>query len=156
MGKQIGARAAGGLTQKQEAFCLAFIETGNASEAYRRAYQPKRMTEKSVHERASQVVAGIKVQSRLAELRAKAADKAVLTLAKHLQRLNDLSELAEQNGQFDAAIRAEKHRGEAAGLYPDRSKPVNVNVGLSPSTEPVSETSKWLSGVKGNGRAHPA
>ena len=26
------------LTQKQENFCLAYIETGNASEAYRKAY----------------------------------------------------------------------------------------------------------------------
>ncbi|TIS17849.1 MAG: hypothetical protein E5X10_01890, partial [Mesorhizobium sp.] len=25
------------LTQKQEAFCLAYVETGNASEAYRRS-----------------------------------------------------------------------------------------------------------------------
>ncbi|SQE31532.1 Terminase small subunit [Mannheimia haemolytica] len=29
------------LTPKQEAFCLAYIETGNASEAYRQAYEPK-------------------------------------------------------------------------------------------------------------------
>ncbi|MHA0947931.1 terminase small subunit [Enterobacter ludwigii] len=27
-----------GLTIKQEAFCQAYIETGNASEAYRRGY----------------------------------------------------------------------------------------------------------------------
>ena len=26
------------LTPKQESFCLAYIETGNASEAYRQAY----------------------------------------------------------------------------------------------------------------------
>jgi hypothetical protein len=31
--KRSGARAAGGITQRQEAFCLAFVETGNASEA---------------------------------------------------------------------------------------------------------------------------
>ena len=31
------------MTPKQEAFCLAFIETGNASDAYRRAYSAGKM-----------------------------------------------------------------------------------------------------------------
>ena len=31
------------LTEKQEAFCRAFVETGNASEAYRRSYDAKNM-----------------------------------------------------------------------------------------------------------------
>ena len=31
------------LTPKQEAFCLAYMETGNASEAYRRAYDADNM-----------------------------------------------------------------------------------------------------------------
>lgn len=150
-----GSRTAGGLTQRQEAFALAFVETGNASEAYRRAYSPKRMTAKSVNERASQILADIKVQSRVAELRTKAADKAVLTLESHLEKMAELRDLAVKDNDWDAAIRAEERRGVAAGLYPDRSKQVNVHVGVPPSSEPVSETSKWLSGMKGNGR-HPA
>lgn len=36
-----GIDSGGSLTQRQEAFCLAFIKTGNASEAYRRAYSLK-------------------------------------------------------------------------------------------------------------------
>jgi phage terminase small subunit len=31
------------LTVKQENFCLAYMETGNASEAYRRAYNAGKM-----------------------------------------------------------------------------------------------------------------
>lgn len=154
-GTQTGARAQGGLTQRQEAFCLAFIETGNASEAYRRAYTTKRMSTKTVNEAASRLLTHGKVIARVANLRAKAADKAVLTLEKHLDKLAELRDLAVKDAEWDAAIRAETKRGEAAGLYPDRSKPVNVNVGLPISTEPVSETSRWLTGVKGNGR-HPA
>lgn len=139
-----GTRTESGLTQKQEAFCLAFIETGNASEAYRRAYRGKKMAEKTVHESASRLLADRKVTARVAELRKMAADKAVLTLEKHLEKLAELRDIAVKGGQMDAAIRAEKHRGEAAGLYPDRSKPVNVNVGVPLVTEPISETEKWL------------
>lgn len=76
-----GARADGGLTQKQEMYCLAFVETGNASEAYRRAYSAKHMRVKTVHECASRVLADRKVSARVADLRAKAAERAELSVA---------------------------------------------------------------------------
>jgi phage terminase small subunit len=41
------------LTQRQETFCLAYIETRNASEAYRRAYNAGKMKPATVNKRAS-------------------------------------------------------------------------------------------------------
>ncbi|GAB1835546.1 terminase small subunit [Achromobacter xylosoxidans] len=108
------------LTQKQEAFCLAYIETGNASEAYRRAYKPKKMTDKSVNEKASQFLAQVKIKSRLEELRAPVRERALLTLETHLARLDELSRKAEADDQYAAAITAETNRGKAAGLYTER------------------------------------
>lgn len=119
------------LTQKQEAFCLAYIETGNASEAYRRAYQPKKMTGKSVNEKASQMLAAVKIQSRLEDLRAPVREKAMLTLESHLSRLDELSRAAELAEQYSAAIAAETNRGKAAGLYTDRvehSGDIDMNI----------------------------
>ena len=57
------------LTIKQEAFCLAYIETNNASEAYRRAYDSSKMKPESVYESASRLLADVKITARLAELR---------------------------------------------------------------------------------------
>jgi phage terminase small subunit len=128
---------------------LAFVATGNASEAYRRAYSAKRMSAKTVHECASRLLTDRKVSARVAELRAKAADKAVLTLDKHLATLAELRDVAKKAGQMDAAIRAEKHRGEAAGLYPDRSKALSLNLSLPGKSEPVSETTRWVSELTG-------
>lgn len=144
-----GTRADGGLTQRQEAFCLAFVEVGNASEAYRRAYKPRRMTAKSIHEKASHILAVGKVQARVAELRGKAAEKAVLTLEAHLGKLAELRDAAAKDEEWDAAIRAEVKRGEATGLYPDRGKAVNVSVSLPGKTEPVSETARWMNELTG-------
>jgi hypothetical protein len=141
---QTGSRAAGGLTQRQEAFCLAFIETGNASESYRRAYKPKRSSAKTVNEEASRLLADPKVSTRVAELREGAAKNAGLTLEVHLSKLAELRDMAVTAEEFDAAIRAEKHRGEAAGLYPDRGKAINVNFPLPTKSEPVSETAQWV------------
>jgi phage terminase small subunit len=81
-------RTEDGLTQKQESFCLAFVETGNASEAYRRAYNPKKMTAKSVNEKASHILAGGKVKARIAKLRDLAVEKSGLTIEKILLNLS--------------------------------------------------------------------
>ncbi|NYT76641.1 terminase small subunit [Alcaligenaceae bacterium] len=110
------------LTPKQESFCLVYLETGNGSEAYRQAYQPKKMTEKSVNEKASQMLAMVKIKSRLEELRKPVREKALLTLESHLQRLEELSRASEAAEQYSAAITAETNRGKAAGLYVEKTE----------------------------------
>lgn len=108
------------LTQKQEAFCVAYIETGNGSEAYRKTYNAKAMAAKTVNEKASRLLAMGKVRARLDELRKPAAESAQITLTSHLLRLEELSVAAEQAGQYSAAISAEVSRGKAAGLYVEK------------------------------------
>lgn len=68
------------LTVKQENFCLAYIEAGNASEAYRRAYNAGKMKEKTIWEKASALLSDGKVAARVAELRAAVTEKAVKKL----------------------------------------------------------------------------
>jgi phage terminase small subunit len=55
------------LTPKQEAFCLAYIETGNASEAYRRSYNAKNMKPETINKRASELLADGEVKGRVEE-----------------------------------------------------------------------------------------
>ena len=105
------------LTAKQEAFCLAYIKTGNASEAYRRAYNAKNMKPATVNRRAKELIDNSKIRARLTELQSEAAEKSKLTLESHLEKLRELRDAAADFGQFSAAIRAEIARGKAAGLY---------------------------------------
>ena len=110
------------LTQKQENFCLAYIETGNASEAYRKAYNAAGSSEKSVWELASKMLDNPKVISRLEALREQAARRALLTLERHLKELATLRDEARAEGRYSAAIAAEIARGKAAGLYVEQSR----------------------------------
>jgi len=110
------------LTPKQESFVLAYLETGNASEAYRRSYNAGQMKEATVNRNAKALMDSSKIATRLEELRAPAREKAKLTLETHLQRLADLSTEAERLGQFSAAISAEIARGKASGLYVERKR----------------------------------
>lgn len=58
----------GKLTIKQEKFCNKYLECGNASEAYRYAYDCSRMREKTIWEKASRLLANDKVRARIKEL----------------------------------------------------------------------------------------
>ena len=121
------------LTHKQEMFCLAYIETGNASEAYRRAYDSSKMKPESVYESASRLLADVKITARLAQLRAPVRDRAQITLESHLERLNHLSLMAEQAEQYSAAIKAEESRGKVAGLYVEKIDHSSSDRSMSPA-----------------------
>ena len=63
------------LTAKQEKFCHKYIETGNASEAYRQAYSCGKMKTETVNRKAVELMANGKVSARVKELQAKAEQK---------------------------------------------------------------------------------
>ncbi len=110
------------LTIKQETFCQKYVETGNASEAYRHAYDAGGMKPASVNRKAKELLDNGKIAARLEELRAPAAQAAQITLESHLRRLEELSAAAQQAGQMAAAITAEIARGKAAGVHVEKSE----------------------------------
>lgn len=88
------------LTQKQEAFALAYFETGNASEAYRRSYNAANMKPETVTNKAHALIKRGDVRARLDELNASAVSSVVMTRKEALERLStfartDLSDLVE-------------------------------------------------------------
>lgn len=60
------------LTAKQEAFAVAYVKSGNASAAYRKIYDAKKMKAAVVHVAACQLLKNPKVSVRIDELRAPA------------------------------------------------------------------------------------
>ena len=74
------------LTARQEAFCRAFNDTGCGAEACRRAY-PRSQKWAAAAVAGSRMLANAKVQLRIAELRERVADKAVLNEAWVIKRL---------------------------------------------------------------------
>jgi len=58
------------LTPKQEKFCQVYIETGNASEAYRQAYNAGNAKESTINRSAAQMFENPKITARLKELNA--------------------------------------------------------------------------------------
>lgn len=79
------------LTKKQEAFLAAYIETGNATEAYRRGYDCSRMKEATINRKALEVLNNGTVAARLKELRAAASASVTMTAIDVLKRWVDIA-----------------------------------------------------------------
>jgi phage terminase small subunit len=109
------------LTPKQEAFVRVYLETGNATAAYRQAYDCSTMKNTSIWREAKAMLDHPKITLRLEELQKPAAHRAMITLASHLEELARLRDRAVQAGQYGAAVAAEQHRGKAAGFYRERA-----------------------------------
>lgn len=78
------------LTAKQETFCLAYIETGNASEAYRRSYDVSADTKpETIWSEASRLLADPKVSARVLALRELAREIALVSVGSITQELED-------------------------------------------------------------------
>lgn len=108
------------LTPKQEKFCVVYLETGNASEAYRQAYDAGSMKPETVNRKAKDLIDNGKITARLQELRSPVVARAQITLESHLAELETLRELAKADQRWAPAIQAEVNRGKAAGLYVEK------------------------------------
>ena len=62
------------LTPKQEAFCRYYVDTGYASEAYRMAYDTRKMAQSTIYSKACLTLHLDKVRARIEEIRREKED----------------------------------------------------------------------------------
>lgn len=78
------------LTIKQENFCNYYVECGNASEAYRRAYKAEKMKDEAVWVNASKLLANTKVTLRVKELQEQLQSKSDLKKEDTIKWISEL------------------------------------------------------------------
>ncbi|EOJ6040665.1 terminase small subunit [Cronobacter sakazakii] len=107
-----------GLTIKQEAFCQAYIETGNASEAYRTAYAADKMKPEAVHVQASNLKDNPKIALRLKELQGEIRQRHNVTIDSLLAELEEARQkaLRAETPQSSAAVAATMGKAKLTGL----------------------------------------
>jgi hypothetical protein len=95
------------LTLKQEAFVRAYLQSGNASEAYRLSYDAENMTDKTVWEESCKLLKHPKVSARVHSARERANEKAELSRAWVLERLmkNARIALAEETVRLKKSVK---------------------------------------------------
>lgn len=138
-----------GLTPKQEAFAHAVASGKTQADAYRASFSATKMKATTIAQAASRLMADSNVSAMVERLRKPVADAAQVTLAGHLSRLSDLSDAAEKEGKYSAAVAAEIARGKAAGLYVERSEVTGKNGGpLTHATVTPEELAQAINNVR--------
>lgn len=108
------------LTVKQEGFCTAFVETGNASEAYRRSYNAEKMKPASVNRKAKELLDNGKITARVEELRAAALERHEFTVDDMIVQLDEDRKFARECGSAAAAVSASMGKAKVLGLLVDK------------------------------------
>ena len=75
------------LTAKQEQFVQNIIKGMSQADAYRSAYNTKRMSDKTIHENASRLANDSKITARINELRAQISTVSVMSAQERLEYL---------------------------------------------------------------------
>jgi phage terminase small subunit len=125
-----------GLTPKQEKFIHAYLETGNASEAYRLSYNVGKMKDSTVNRNAFALLQNDKIATRIDQLRAESAKIAVLTQASvisDLIRVKDHAMTLDDKGMMikpDIAVRALELLGKNVQAWaPETQVAIQINEG---------------------------
>jgi len=121
------------LTPKQEAFAAAFIETSNASEAYRTAYDVGEDTKpESIWVNASKLLSDAKVAQRVAELQQEHRERHAVTVDKLTDELEEARTVAKAEGQGAAMTSATMGKAKLHGLLVDKNEiKADLNVQVS-------------------------
>lgn len=138
------------ITAKQSAFAQAYVETGNASEAYRRVYNAGNMTDATVWSTACVLLKNHKVAARVAQLQAEKAKDFDVTIEYLTNEYREAIALAKQEKQAAALSGAITALGKLHGLVTDKHK-VESDNRHHHSSEPVSPFDEWLAEVVGDG-----
>ena len=110
------------LTPKQERFCQVYIETGNASEAYRQSYNTAKMKPETVNRTAKQLLDNRKIAARLDELREEHAKRHEITVDTLVAELEEARKLAFETDKAAAAVSATMGKAKLLGLVVDKQE----------------------------------
>jgi hypothetical protein len=117
------------LTVKQEAFCLAYVETGNAAEAYRRAYDvdPAKQTGGWIYVEACQLLDNPKVALRVQSLQEEAEKLSLYNVSKAFKEYEDARLLAMKDEVKNPSAAVAAIKGKVALFGLDKPKQIDLS-----------------------------
>lgn len=110
------------LTVKQEKFVYKFIETSNASEAYRHAYNAENMTAEAIGVEAHRLLHSPKVALMVEKLKEEARERHRVTVDSITEELEQARLMGMTEKQTAAAISASLGKAKLHGLLIDKQE----------------------------------
>lgn len=109
------------LTIKQDNFCLAYVQNGNAAESYKQCYNTENMKPESIYRKATELMANGTIKARIEELRSKTVSKAIMGVEERKELLTKIAQNVtfdkEGNAGFNDATKAIEILNKMDGIY---------------------------------------
>ena len=112
------------MTPKQEQFARLYVETGNASEAYRQAYNADNMKPETVTNEAYKLLQDPDISAMVDDLKAEARQRHAVTVDDLLSELEQAraAALSAPTPQSSAAVSATMGKAKMLGLLVDKAE----------------------------------
>ena len=110
------------LTLKQEHFIKAYIETGNASEAYRIAYDADKMKAETIHRKANELMNNGKIRARIEEMQKEHQKRHRVAIGEILAEREEARVIAKEKGNAGAMITATLGKAKLLGIEKQEAK----------------------------------
>ena len=136
------------LTPKQETFAMAYVESGNASKAYKTAYDVNENTsDNSISVEACKLRNTPKITLRILELQELAQVRHSITIDSLTDELENARLTASEAGQASAMVAATMGKAKLHGLLTDKAEVTSPDESMRPRTivlvgEPVPDYSE--------------
>lgn len=103
------------LTPKQEVFVQEIIKGKSQADAYRTAYSTKNMSDKTIHEAASRLMADSKVAARVKELREEITKDTIMSVQERMEWLTNI--INDSKTSISARLAASDQMNKMQGAY---------------------------------------
>lgn len=119
------------LTPREDDFAAAIAAGMTQADAYREAYSTENMTNKSIHEEASRVMARRKVSSRVGFLQEALTERTMVTLEGLTKELDQNREMAHATKNAGAMNQSTMGKAKLHGLLVDKVETAPLTVIIS-------------------------
>lgn len=134
-------------SDKMEKFCLAYVETVNAAESYRIAYNTEKMAEKTIQREGYNLLQRPQIQERLEELRGQIMDRHQITVDTLLMELEEARRLALTTKKAAAAVTATMGKAKLLGLDKQIVEVTGKDGGDIKTTSTVTVSEKVMNSI---------
>lgn len=129
------------LTAKQEKFVMNIIDGMSQADAYRSAYDSKKMSDNAIYREASLLMSRPKIAQRVKELRDQMAEDDIMTAKERLRWLSQIIKSEEETtaDKLKASDQMNKMQGEyVQKVVADIDTTYTINIELEDDDEEVS------------------
>lgn len=134
-------------SDKMEKFCLAYVETANAAESYRIAYNTEKMAEKTIQREGYNLLQRPQIQERLEKLRWQVMDRHQITVDTLLMELEEARHLALTTKKAAAAVTATMGKAKLLGLDKQIVEVTGKDGGDIKTTSTVTVSEKVMNSI---------